>query len=622
MKKNLKILSLEDDINDFELIKSVILTEIPDCSITLVDTKNDFINALKKSKFDVILADYKLPQFDGISASKISKKLTADTPFIIVTGTIGEERTIEVLKSGITDFVLKDKLARLVPSINRALQEAIHISKRKNAEEALKKSGEKYRNLVDNALVGVYQTTVKGDILFANEALSKILEFKSTREMASVNAASLWKKPADRNYLIEKLNKLGKINNYEIEAITNKGNNKNLLISASLENNIISGMVDDITERKKNELKIQEQNKRLNALRNIDLAITSSLDIRVTLNVFLDNVAEQLKIDAVNVLLLNPHTQILEHAASRGFYTDALRYTTLHIGQGYAGLAAQERRIVNISDLTANMNGFKLAPLLESEGFMSYIAAPLIAKGHVMGVLEIFNRTPLVADQEWLDFMEALATQAAIAVENANLFNDLQKSNVELILAYDLTLEGWSKALDIRDKVTEGHTLRVTNITLKVAKEMGITNSEMAHIRRGALLHDIGKLGIPDSILHKPGPLTDEEFKIMQSHPVIAYELISPISFLRNALNIPYCHHEKWDGTGYPRRLKKDQIPLEARIFAVVDVCDALLHDRPYREAWPENKVKEYIQQESGKHFDPKVAEIFLKLNNNFIKKL
>ena len=207
-------------------------------------------------------------------------------------------------------------------------------------------------------------------------------------------------------------------------------------------------------------------------------------------------------------------------------------------------------------------------------------------------MLEIFHRAPLNPDEEWLSLLEAVATQVAIAIDNAVLFADLQRSNLELALAYDTTLEGWSSALDLRDKETEGHTRRVTEMSVDLARAMGVSDAELVHIRRGALLHDIGKMGIPDSVLLKPGPLTEEEWKIMRKHPVYANELLSPIAYLRPALDIPYCHHEKWDGTGYPRGLKGEQIPLAARIFAVVDVWDALRSDRPYRGARHDEEIR------------------------------
>jgi putative nucleotidyltransferase with HDIG domain len=201
-----------------------------------------------------------------------------------------------------------------------------------------------------------------------------------------------------------------------------------------------------------------------------------------------------------------------------------------------------------------------------------------------------------------------------VAVDNAALFDELQRANADLRMAYDTTLEGWSRALDLRDRDTEGHTRRVAELTVRLARAVGVREADLVHIWRGALLHDIGKIGIPDSILHKPGPLTDEEWEVMRRHPVYAYELLSPIEFLRPALEIPYSHHERWDGTGYPRGLRGEQIPLSARIFAVVDVYDALTSERPYRSAWPPGRALAYIREQAGTQFDPRVVEAFVHL--------
>lgn len=191
---------------------------------------------------------------------------------------------------------------------------------------------------------------------------------------------------------------------------------------------------------------------------------------------------------------------------------------------------------------------------------------------------------------------------------------NLEVAHEKLLSAYDATIEGWSRAMDLRDKETEGHTLRVTEIAEKLGRIMGVGEDELIFMRRGALLHDIGKLGVPDAILLKPDKLTDEEWEIMHQHPQYAYDMIQPIEYLRPALDIPFCHHEKWDGSGYPRGLKGKDIPLTARIFAVVDVWDALTSDRPYRSAWDKEKAREYIKAQSGKHFDPHVVEQFLKM--------
>lgn len=378
---------------------------------------------------------------------------------------------------------------------------------------------------------------------------------------------------------------------------------------------IIQSFFRDITKRKHAEDLAKERLQRLTALHAIDMIISSSLDIRVTLSEFIDLVIAQLRVDAADVLLLNPHTQTLEFAANRGFRSDEIKRSRLRMGEGIAGLAALEHRSINIPDLSDPASGFPRVPLFEREGFITYAAVPLMAKGHITGVLEVFHRSPLVLDTEWLNFLEALAAQAAIAIDNAALFNDLQRSAIELTVAYDATLEGWARALDLRNRATERHTERVAEMTMRLARAMSISEQEQVHIRRGALLHDIGKIAIPDSILLKPGPLTDEEWALMYKHPQDAFDMLQPIAYLRPALDIPYAHHEKWDGSGYPRSLKGEQIPIAARIFAVADVWDAMTDElRPYRKALSKEEIREHIRSLAGSHLDPKVVEAFLKI--------
>ena len=370
----------------------------------------------------------------------------------------------------------------------------------------------------------------------------------------------------------------------------------------------------DITERKLAEAKIQRQLEHLTALSAIDRVIAANFDLKLSLSEILAHVTKELGVDAADILVLNPDSNMLEYGSARGFRTRAVRKAEVRLGESYAGRVALERQLIQIPDMGNEPENPLLTMHLAGEDFVCYYGVPLITKGQVKGVLEVFNRTALAPDGEWFDFLETLAGQAAIALENATLFESLQNSNVELSLAYDATIEGWSRALDMRDKETEGHTQRVTTMTVKLARAFGFSKSELVQVRWGALLHDIGKMGVPDGILLKPGPLTEEEWVVMRGHPTFANEMLSPIRYLRLALDIPNSHHEKWDGSGYPHGLKGTQIPLVARIFAVVDVWDALTSDRPYRPAWTEEKVREHILALSGTHFDPQVVDLFMQL--------
>ncbi|MBK9925836.1 MAG: HD domain-containing protein [Anaerolineales bacterium] len=253
--------------------------------------------------------------------------------------------------------------------------------------------------------------------------------------------------------------------------------------------------------------------------------------------------------------------------------------------------------------------------VVDSRHLISILYFPLLLKEDVIGVFIVgtTSDTRLFTNDE-VDLCYILSYEVSLAIANAQLYKKAQQAVTDLTHTYDATLEGWSRVLDMRDHATDEHTQRVTRLTIALAEKMGIPESEIGHIRRGALLHDIGKMAIPDTILQKPSRLSKAEIAIMRTHPEKAYELLSNIDYLIPALDIPYCHHEKWDGTGYPRKLKGEEIPLSARLFAVVDVYDALTSNRPYRKAWKKEKVLAYIRAQSGKHFFPDAVEAFIEL--------
>ena len=368
----------------------------------------------------------------------------------------------------------------------------------------------------------------------------------------------------------------------------------------------------DITDIRCAEKMLQQQLEHLTALVEIDRAINLSFDLGLSLTTLLTHAVVQLRVDAADVLLYRPQTRDLEFVAGRGFRTRAVEEARRPLAKGYAGRAAQNPRVARIADLSKRHDGLIGGVDLSGEDFVSYLEVPLIAKGKFMGVLEVFRRTPQVHREGWLDFFQALAAQAAIAIDNAALFESLQASNTELTRAYDATIEGWSRAMEMRDNVTEGHTQRVAVLTVKLGRLFELGEAELVQVRWGALLHDIGKMGIPDGILLKESQLTKTEWAVMKKHTVLAYEMLAPIRHLRSALDIPCSHHEKWDGTGYPLGLKGEQIPLSARIFAVVDVWDALRSDRRYRSSWPLEKVRGHLRSLAGTHFDPRVVEVCL----------
>ena len=378
--------------------------------------------------------------------------------------------------------------------------------------------------------------------------------------------------------------------------------------------NALAGEMGTALEKIRLYAKTEQQVERLTALRTIDQSILSGLELGNTLDILLDKFTRLLHIDAATILLYDPREKRLKPAASRGLPATYRPEVPLLPDTWLPRRVARLKQLQFLPDLSQVADDAGLAARGIVAGFLSYLAMPLLAKGELKGVLEIFQRTHLEPSLDWMDFLEALIGQTAIAIDDIQLFAEQQQLNQRVIKAYDDTLDGWSRALDQRDHETEGHSQRVADLTLRLAEKLGIPEDQFVHLRRGAKLHDIGKMGIPDGILLKRGVLNEEEWVIMRQHPEKALDFLSRIEYLKPALEIPYNHHEKWDGSGYPQGLKGEEIPLFARIFMLVDVYDALTSDRPYRQAWTKLRALQYIWENKGKHFDPRLTDAFLAM--------
>ncbi len=355
----------------------------------------------------------------------------------------------------------------------------------------------------------------------------------------------------------------------------------------------------------------------LEVLHTIDRVISSTFDVNLIMKTVIPIARTYLGVEAAAIWLYQPALPELRFAFGEGFRSAAPEY--IQAGRDLIGEVAIEHKPLRIYRCEAKEQRI-LQRLFPLDEFRSVCVEPLIAQGTLQGVLAIFHRQPEpylsqeIEESEWRMFLEMLAAQTAIALRNTRLFQEAQQASANLLLAYETTLEGWAKVLEMRDAETHGHSKRVLELTLRLAQALSVPVEELTHIRRGVLLHDIGKLAIPDEILHKPGPLTPQEWEIMRRHPQLAAEMLSEIEFLKPTLSIVLYHHEKWDGTGYPFGLKGEQIPLAARIFAVVDVWDALTHDRPYHQALSQEEALAFIRSQAGKHFDPHIVEVFLEL--------
>ncbi|HWQ45766.1 MAG TPA: HD domain-containing phosphohydrolase, partial [Longilinea sp.] len=365
----------------------------------------------------------------------------------------------------------------------------------------------------------------------------------------------------------------------------------------------------------------QQRIAELSTIQVIDSALLSHLGHNQAYDLLTAQTAIQLKTDSAILLLYDETNQELHLASIYGYQKKKNISLNIKLGESLAGKVALERKRLHFDHLKKENLSLLVNETL-NEGFDDYYGLPLLTSGKLIGVLEVMHRTPIRVDEDWFRFLDMLAEQSAIVIDTIQLYDGIQLAHQDLVKAYDATIEGWSQAMDLRDRETEGHTQRVVDLTLRLAHKFGFSEEDLVHIRRGCLLHDIGKLGVPDAILLKADKLTDEEWVLMKKHPEYAYSMLKPIEYLAPAIDIPYCHHEKWDGSGYPRGLKGEEIPLAGRLFAIVDVWDALLSNRPYRKAWTELEAFEYMKEQSGKQFDPQVVSTFLGMATKPLKTL
>jgi len=488
------------------------------------------------------------------------------------------------------------------------------ISERKQAEERILQSEKKFREIfqVNKDGIAVFLVNPHGPpstFVELNDAAPKMLGY-TREEMLKLTPVMLepFTPQAQLRARASEFATRGVVN-FETKLQHKDGHQVYAEFSAQLiqyeGQPAIMNIVRDISERKQHENELQ-------AIASLSAALRTAETRAQMLPVIVEQLHSLLRCDAISVEMIDLDRRETVIEAAWGTWA-ALIGCRQPVDSGINALISETHKPYHNNKMSDNPQIATSVYLMD--GINPGAGVPLIAQEQLIGFLWI-GRNGEITESE-VRLLTATADMAANAIYRATLHEQAQKDAADLALAYDTTLEGWAHALELRDQETEGHTRRVMQMTVDLARNMGVDDAELENVRRGALLHDIGKMGIPDSVLLKPGTLNEKEWEIMRRHPEYAYQFLESIEYLRSVLAIPYCHHEKWDGTGYPRGLAGEQIPFEARIFAIVDVWDALLSDRPYRPAWTKEKVITYIAEQSGKHFDPQVVQAFLGVLGN-----
>ncbi len=480
------------------------------------------------------------------------------------------------------------------------------VTERKKAENAILESETKFKALTQTTAAGIFINR-DHQFQYVNPMWCEITGYTE----GELFSTSLWNlfHPDEVERVRQEYDLLyqGGLDSIRLESalITKTGEKKWLDISASFidyqSEKAVIGTAIDITFRKNREHDLVVMAKISEALRS-DL---TREQVRYTI---LTELMELLPIDGAVITTVENKGEVLNLVRSTGCWS-SLDGTKIKANEGLSGFIVYSGKpYVNFC---AARDPYFLYPEMV-ENLITLAGIPMATEGITIGAVIVGSNRVMSEDE--LRLLKTIGDMAASAIHRSDLYEQTFAQAKELKRAYDATLEGWAHALELRDKETQGHSLRIANMTLELAQRMEIDEALLDNIRRGALLHDIGKMGVPDTILLKPGRLTEDEWEIMKKHPTYAFEMLSELPYFKDVLDIPYCHHEWWDGTGYPRGLKGEEIPLAARIFAIVDAWDALVSDRPYRKAWVKQHALKHILDQAGTHFDETIVDHFVRM--------
>ncbi|MDH4200006.1 MAG: GAF domain-containing protein [Spirochaetia bacterium] len=659
----LRILNLEDNPNDTELTLAELSREWPDAGINRVETRKEFEEALQNTNIDLILADYNLPDFDGLSALEIARQRYPEIPFVFLTGAMGEESAIETLKKGATDFVIKGRLFRLIPAIRRALAEAEKHKKQKETEKKIKLEMEITHHLlmiaestsqitdIDKLLKQI--VSCGHEIMKYDYSLIYLLHKESgdfnpteqyglTPDMAAKffednlnNIANCLRDCIDRKeplimncpelslvasrvfanpeelktsivfHLVSRSETLGMLVAFFKENKEFSERDKKIMLGVAHQTSLALHQARLYQDSLKRATELSTRVQTIQIMNEIDKSILSSLDAGEILETVTRLISNLIPCDRAIVAFVDRAKKVFVHAA--GFGVNFMsKGTLIPFANTNATEIIETGKAQYITNLADEPHRLPLEENLFQEGYRSHTRVPLYIKNKIAAILIIGSKSPSAFTPEDLSIIEKLSAQVGVALQNSSLLTDLE----ELFLGI---IKSLSAAIDAKSHWTAGHSANVTRYALLAGQKMSLEKEDLKHLEIGSLLHDIGKLGTYEAILDKPGKLSREEYDIVKQHPEKGAEILSPILQLRDVIPAIKHHHEFFNGQGYPDGLKGNEIPLIARIVCIADSIDAMSCDRPYRKAISKNEIIQELKQQSGFQFDPDIAKIFLE---------
>jgi PAS domain S-box-containing protein len=627
----LRLLMLEDDEADAELEIWHLRRAGLEFASQRVAHEADFVAALGDFAPDLILADYSLPGFDGLVALGIAREKAPTIPFIFVTGVMGEEFAIETLHQGAADYVLKSHLSKLPPAVNRALQEAEERRQRRRVEQALAESEERFRKIAESALDGLIILDVDGRVTFINGAAENILRY-SPAEVAGRDFHELVVVPgaleaARAGWEKFKISGEGPVVGRTFETNALRQDGEEIPVELSVSSTLIGGnwhaigIIRDITERKAAERALQRSNRFLRTLSRCNEALVRATDEEGLLSDMCRTVVEsgEFRLAWVGFAQDDAAKTIRPVAwfGERGEeYLAGLSLTWADDGRG-KGPAERAVRLGELQVeqyLSQDEADLHWTQRIAGFGFQAIIAVPLRLNGHVGGVLAIYAGEANAFAEDVTGLLTELAGDLAYGITTLRARARQREDAQRLEKSLEDTIQAIATTIEARDPYTAGHQRRAARLAAAIAREMGLPEARVVGVQRGAEIHDIGKIYVPSEILNRPGRLSSAEFDLVRSHPEVGYDIVKDVDFPWPVGEMILEHHERVDGSGYPRGLKGDEIVLEAKILAVADVVDAMTSHRPYRVALGLEAALAEIEANRGRFYDPAVADACLRL--------